>query len=180
MQVLATPLIDTVRLNDVAEIGAPGCDLLKLDTQGSEAEMLANASETLKRCLIIQTEVEFAPLYEDQPLFADVDQILRGNGFMFHRFLGIAGRTYSPLMVSGNRNAALSQMLWADAVHVPDLSRLDGLDPNALLKLAVLLHEIYGAFDLSHVVFVAYDRRCGTSYATRYFERLAAPQQKPA
>ena len=180
MQVIASPLIDTVRLDDVAEIRAQGCDLLKLDTQGSEAEILAHASETLKRCLIIQTEVEFVPLYENQPLFAEVDQLLRGHGFMFHRFLGISGRTYSPLMVSGNPNAALSQMLWTDAIYVPDLSRLDGLEPNALLKLAALLHEIYGSFDLSHIVLVAHDRQCGTSYAARYFERLTGPQQVPA
>ncbi len=179
MQVVATPLIDTVRLDDVAEIRAQGCDLLKLDTQGSEAEILANASETLKRCLIIQTEVEFVPLYEDQPLFADVDQLLRSRGFMFHRFLGMAGRTYKPLMVNDNPNAALSQMLWSDAVYVPDLARLDRLEAAALLKLAALLHEIYRSYDLCHVVLGAHDRHHGTSYAQRYLERLANQQQKP-
>ena len=172
-QVVATPIIDTVRLDDVAEIRAQGCDLLKLDTQGSEAEILAHASETLKRCLIIQTEVEFVPLYEDQPLFAEVDQCLRGHGFMFHRFLGIAGRTYKPLMLNDDPNAALSQMLWADAVYVPDLARLDRLEPAALLKLAALLHEIYRSYDLCHVVLSAHDRQQGTSHAKRYFERLA-------
>jgi FkbM family methyltransferase len=179
MQVVATPLIDTVRLDDVAEIRAQGCDLLKLDTQGSEAEILANASETLNRCLIIQTEVEFVPLYENQPLFADVDQLLRGRGFMFHRFLGLAGRTYKPLMVNNNPNAPLSQMLWSDAVYVPDLARLDRLEATALLKLAALLHEIYGSFDLCHVVLGAHDRHHGTSYAQRYLERLADQQHKP-
>lgn len=177
MQVVATLHIDTVRLDDVAEIRTQGCDLLKLDTQGSEAEILLHASETLKHCLIVQTEVEFIPLYEDQPLFADVDQLLRGQGFMFHRFLGMSGRTYSPLMVNGNPNAALSQMLWSDAVYVPDLTRLDRLQPHALLKLAALLHEIYGSVDLAHVVLAAYDRQCGTSHAQRYFERLTDPQQ---
>jgi FkbM family methyltransferase len=174
MQVVATPLIDTVRLDDVAEIRTQGCDLLKLDTQGSEAEILAHASETLKRCLIIQTEVEFVPLYEDQPLFADVDQLLRSHGFMFHRFLGLSGRTYKPLMLNSDPNAALSQMLWSDAIYVPDLVRLDRLEATALLKLAALLHEIYRSFDLCHVVLAAHDRRHGTSYAQRYFERLRA------
>jgi hypothetical protein len=159
-------------LDDVAEIRSQGCDLLKIDTQGSEAEIISHASETLKRCLIVQTEVEFVPLYEDQPLFAEVDQLLRGHGFMFHRFLGISGRAYSPVMVNGDPNRALSQMLWSDAVYVPDLSRLDTLEPVALLKLAALLHEIYGSLDLCHVVLVAYDRRCNSSYAARYFEGI--------
>ncbi len=130
--------------------------------------------------MIIQTEVEFVPLYEDQPLFAEVDQLLRRQGFMFHRFLGLAGRAYTPLMVNGDPNAPLSQMLWADAVYVPDLNRLDRLEPTRLLKLAALLHEIYGSFDLSHLVLVTYDRQCGTSIAERYFERLTEPAQKPA
>jgi len=176
MQVVATPDIDTVRLDDVAEIRAQGCDLLKLDTQGSEAEILRHASETLKSCLIIQTEVEFVPIYEEQPLFAEVDQLLRSQGFMFHRFLGLSGRTYSPLMLNGDPNAALSQMLWSDAVYVPDFARLDRLEPNSLLKLAALLHEVYRSFDLCHVVLVAHDQQCATSYAVRYFERLTSPQ----
>jgi FkbM family methyltransferase len=172
MQVVATPEVDTVRLDDVGEIQAQGCDLLKLDTQGSEAEILTHASETLKRCLIVQTEVEFVPLYERQPLFAEVDQLLRCRGFMCHRLVGLSGRTYSPLVVNGNPNGALSQMLWSDAVYVPDLARLDRLEPNALLKLAALLHEVYGSLDLCHVVLEAHDRQCATSYAARYFERL--------
>jgi FkbM family methyltransferase len=173
MQVVATPDVDTVRLDDVAEIREQGCDLLKLDTQGSEAEILAHASKTLEHCLIIQSEVEFVPLYEDQPLFADVDQLLRGRGFMFHRFLGLSGRTYKPLMMNNDPNIALSQILWSDAVYVPDLTRLDRLEPEALLKLAALLHEIYGSYDLCHVVLSTHDRQCGTSYSHRYIELLA-------
>ena len=91
MQVVATGQVNTIRLDDVAEVRAQGCDLLKLDTQGSEAEILAHASETLKNCLIVHTEVEFVQLYEGQPLFAEVDQLLRGHGFMFHRFHGHRG-----------------------------------------------------------------------------------------
>jgi FkbM family methyltransferase len=173
MQVVATPEVDTVRLDDVAEIREAGCDLLKLDTQGSEAEILANASITLRQCLIVQTEVEFVPLYEGQPLFAEVDQLLRSHGFMFHRFLGLAGRTYKPLMVNDNPNTPLSQMLWSDAVYVPEVTRLDGLKPEALLKLAALLHEVYGSLDLCHVVLSAHDRQCGSSYSQRYFDLLS-------
>jgi FkbM family methyltransferase len=173
MEVVATLEVDTVSLDDVAEIREHGCDLLKLDTQGSEAEILAHATKTLERCLIVQSEVEFVPLYEEQPLFADVDRLLRGHAFMFHRFLGLAGRTYKPLMVNDDPNRPLSQVLWSDAVYVRDVTRLDRLEPKALLKLAALLHEIYRSFDLCHVVLSAHDRQSGTSYAQRYFELLA-------
>jgi FkbM family methyltransferase len=173
MQVVATPTIETVRLDDVAEIRDQGCDLLKLDTQGSEAEILSHATRILEECLIIQSEVEFVPLYEGQPLFADVDQLLRGRGFMFHRFLGLSGRTYKPLMMNNDPNVALSQTLWSDAVYIPDLARLDRLAPEALLKLAALLHEIYGSYDLCHVVLATHDRMYSTGHARRYIELLA-------
>jgi FkbM family methyltransferase len=172
MEVVATGDVNTVRLDDVAEIRAQGCDLLKLDTQGSEAEILAHASETLKNCLIVETEVEFVQLYENQPLFADVDQLLRGQGFMFHRFLGISGRTYKPLMLNNDPVAAMSQALWSNALYVPALSRLDRLEPTALLKLAALLHEIYKSYDLCHFVLAAHDRQYGTSHGQRYIEGL--------
>lgn len=172
MQVVATGQVDTVRLDDVAEIRAQGCDLLKLDTQGSEAVILAHATETLKNCLIVQTEVEFVQLYEDQPLFADVDQLLRAHGFMFHKFLDLSGRTYKPLMMNNDPNAAMSQLLWADAIYVPDLARLDRLEAGALVKLAALLHEIYRSYDLCHLVLAAHDRRFGTSYTQRYIDAL--------
>jgi FkbM family methyltransferase len=178
MQVVQVVPVNTVRLDDVPELGEHGCDLLKLDTQGSEAEILAHARETLKSCLIIQTEVEFVELYEGQSLFADVDQFLRGEGFMFHRFLGLAGRTYKPLMLNNDPAAAMSQTLWSDAIYVPDLSRLDSLEPAALIKLAALLHEIYSSFDLCHLVLAAHDRRCATSHTERYIEGLRNEQQK--
>jgi FkbM family methyltransferase len=179
MQVVAIANVNTVRLDDVAEVRAQGCDLLKIDTQGSEAEILEHARETLKSCLIIETEVEFVQLYEDQPLFAEVDQLLRGQGFMFHRFSGLQGRTYKPLMLNNDPNGMMSQTLWSDAIYVPDLARLDYLESPALIKLAALLHEIYRSFDLCHLVLAAHDRRWGSSYTQQYVELLRGEQGKP-
>jgi hypothetical protein len=94
---------------------------------------------------------------------------------MFHRLLGLSGRTYRPLMVNNDPNVLLSQVLWSDVVYVPDFARMARMAPGALLKLAALLHEIYGSFDLCHVVLSAYNRRCGASYSKRYLELLARP-----
>jgi FkbM family methyltransferase len=172
MQVVATPEIETRRLDDVVEVRAAGCDYLKIDTQGSEAEILANGTEVLRDCLLIETEVEFVPLYEGQPLFAEVDQLLRSRGFMLHRFLGLSGRPYKPIVINNDPNQAISQTLWSDAVYVPDLGRLGSLPAGSLLKLATLLHEVYQSVDLCHVVLSHYDRRSGTALAARYLERL--------
>jgi hypothetical protein len=178
MQLVAIANIDTVRLDDVPEVRAQGCDLLKIDTQGSEAEILAHAGETLKNCLIVEAEVEFVQLYEDQPLFADVDQLLRGQGFMFHRFTTLKGSTYKPLMPS--QGALVSQTLWSDAIYVPNLDRLHLFESSALIKLAALLHEIFRSFDLSHFVLAAHDGRYATSYAPRYMELYRSRMGKPS
>ena len=172
MQVVATQELETRRLDDVAEVREYGCDLLKLDTQGSELEILSNALQTLSGCLIIQTEVEFVPLYENQPLFADVDQLLRARGFMFHRFLGLAGRAFKPILAHNYLNRPLSQALWADAIYVLDLARWEVIAPEALLKLAALMHEAYASVDLCHLVLATYDRRTGSSLAGQYLARL--------
>jgi hypothetical protein len=164
--------IDTRRLDDIAEVVAAGCDLLKADTQGSELEIFSNAAKVMSGCLVVQTEVEFVPLYLGQPLFAEVDQLLRSRGFMFHRFLGLAGRPYRPIVADGDPNRPISQTLWGDALYVPELTRLEGLEPVALLKLTTLLHVLYQSFDLCHLVLSRYDKKTGEGFASKYLELL--------
>lgn len=129
----------------------------------------------LDEAVLIQVEVEFVPLYRDQPLFADVDQLLRSRGFSFHRFMGFGGRPFKPLLRNGNPNEIISQVLWADAVYVRDVTALDTVTPEKLLVLAVILHEVYRSVDLCHLVLVQHDRATGTDLAPRYLERLLPP-----
>jgi FkbM family methyltransferase len=60
-------------------------DMLKLDTQGSELGVLQGATSILTTVLLLEIEVEFNPLYQGQPLFGDVDTMLRSHGFMLWR-----------------------------------------------------------------------------------------------
>ena len=74
-------------------------------------------------------------MYEHQPLFADVDSFLRGQGFVFHRFVSLHGRPMKPLHLSANPLQPISQQLWADAVYVRDLWELQSHSRDQLLKL---------------------------------------------
>ena len=57
-------------------------DLVKLDTQGSELEILASLKEEQwDQVLFVETEVEFRELYEGQPLFCDLDRAMKARGF---------------------------------------------------------------------------------------------------
>ena len=104
---LTTPVaeheVSTTRLDDVAEIG--DVDLIKIDVQGSEGVVLQHAARALSRALVIQTEVEFVELYRGQPMFADVDQLLRRSGFQFHTFTGFGSRAFKPLAKKNDLNA---------------------------------------------------------------------------
>jgi FkbM family methyltransferase len=57
-------------------------DFLKLDVQGAELAVLRGARSTLSAGVFgVELEVAFAPLYEGQPLFGEVDQFLGEAGF---------------------------------------------------------------------------------------------------
>lgn len=55
---------------------------LKIDIQGAELEVLQSSSHFLDTMALgILSEVEFMPLYKEQPLFSDLDLHLRQHGF---------------------------------------------------------------------------------------------------
>ena len=162
----------TKRLDDIAETA--GVDLLKLDVQGAELMVLQGAAERLKGALVVHTEVEFVPLYKDQPLFADIDAHLRSKGYLLHH-MGFTGRTFKPMVFKNDINAMLSQWLWGDAVYVRDFMQFETLPPAALLKLAAILHENYRSLDLAAVVLETHDRLCGSQLQPRYLQELINP-----
>lgn len=72
------------RLDDVVpELEIAENVLLKLDVQGYERKVLDGATETLRRCEAIITEVSFEERYRGQPLFGDISEILVQAGFIY-------------------------------------------------------------------------------------------------
>jgi FkbM family methyltransferase len=69
------------RLDTVATQYGFSPDVLKIDTQGTELDVLKGAGTLLENTLVVELEVEFIPQYVNQPLFADIDTFMRGNGF---------------------------------------------------------------------------------------------------
>lgn len=167
--------VETKRLDDMREVA--GTDLLKIDVQGGELMVLHGAVETLKSVLVVHTEVEFVPMYKDQPLFGDIDEFLRAQGFLLHR-LGAAGRMLKPVVVNSDVNAMGSQLLWADAIFLRDFMSFDRLAPAALLKLAVILHANYRSFDFAAHALEWHDRQTGSRLQPAYIEALIAPKER--
>ena len=121
------------------ENGVESVDVLKLDTQGSELGILQGAVQRLATCLLIESEVEFNPLYVGQPLFGDVDAFLRTQGFVLWRIDNLMHYTDDHVLprldgsVTVNSDSRATsvrigggQLFWADAFWV----RGDLLEPG--------------------------------------------------
>lgn len=145
-QIEACPLDELLAAERIDDI-----DVLKVDTQGSERYVIEGAAHALATSAVgVEVEVEFAPLYKGQPLFADVDTTLRGLGYSLFDLRPCywkrsAGRTL------GGPNG---QIVWADALYLKstlELERnLELLDPEtrkskALRAMSVSL--LYGYWD---------------------------------
>lgn len=95
-------------------------DFLKVDTQGTELDILTGSLQTLKdHLLIVESEVEFAPIYEGQPLFADVDSFMRAQGFYLQdlgNFLSMKPRGLAGV------GGAKGRLISADVLYFKDFS----------------------------------------------------------
>lgn len=126
-------------------------DFLKLDTQGSELDILRGASDTLAHTSLVEVEVEFYQMYEGQPLFADVDTLLRSYGFellYLNRVFEQRGNIYKGL--------SRGQLLFGDGLYAKSPSRLDGFSAEKIAKYVILLCH-YGHIDLGYQIYSAHD-----------------------
>lgn len=169
-EVVERKSVTTRRLDDIAE--AAHADFLRIDAPGSALAVLQGAERLLGEAIIVHVTVDFVALYKDQPLFADVDRALRERGFVFHKFTTLGGRSFKPLLIGNDANDPLSQMLSAEAVYVPDFTALDRLPPEKLLKLAVVLHEVYGSYDLTALALKHFDAETEGGLWPSYVRRL--------
>lgn len=167
-QTVRTVDVSTRRLDDVEEI--EHCDFLKVDVQGSDYDVVANAPKLLERTLFVHIEMEFAALYEGQPLFGDIDALLRSHGFDLIDLVKMGRNNYRSFPSSVLR----SRLLWADGIYMKDPERLFALDPPLLLRAAYIAHVNYRKYDLSAHLIACYDRRCETSHVAAYLDVFGA------
>ncbi len=97
-------------------------DYLKVDTQGTELDILKGAEQQLRlQTVCVEVEVEFCELYRGQALFSDVDHYLREQGFYLHELGNLL--TVKPRGKAG-RGGVKGRLVSADALYfkkaVPD------------------------------------------------------------
>lgn len=94
-------------------------EFLKLDTQGTEFEILEGAERTLaERTVAVFCEVEFFQVMEGQRLFSDVELFLRERGFAFYGFATTGHRSCK--LLDKHIGAGRERLFYADAVFFKD------------------------------------------------------------
>lgn len=159
LEVVETTEVEADTLDrQLREHGIDDVDFIKLDTQGSELAVLEGAGDVLARSVFgLEIEVEFLPLYENQPLFADVDAFVRGRGFQLFDLLPCywkrgAGKEYG---------GAKGQIVFADALYLREAEAFqEGLArrPIGAVRTAMALRALsicllYGYVDYAYALF---------------------------
>lgn len=122
-------------------------DFIKMDTQGCELPILQGSRVTLERTVGMQIEVAFSPIYQDQPLFSDVDDFVRAHGF---ELFDLKPQTW---MRSDNRRGP-GQLVFADALYLrspEQMASMAGLTPRKLIR-AVCIYLAYERTDIARVL----------------------------
>ena len=180
VQLAAQHPIDTVRLDDV--IAPAGMDLLKIDVQGAERLVFDGARARLDECLVVWTEVEFAPLYRGQPLFGDIDARLREHGLHFLCFTDMAPCVLAnwplPTAQAPMPLPVRLQQLWADAIFVPSAERISAMSADAAARLALIAHHVLGAWDLCHAALLRFDGAHPSAAAPPFAPRYVSAMQR--
>ena len=82
--------VDCVRYDGLYAAGhVPAPDVIKIDVQGFEYEVLTGFGTLLSRCLAVQLEAHFYPIYEGQRLLGDLVALLRGHGLTLRKLAPI-------------------------------------------------------------------------------------------
>ena len=172
-----TNTVQTIQLDKITP--RIDVDYIKIDVQGSELNILKHGQNVLKDVLVIESEVEFLPLYKEQPLFGDIQIYLNKKGLSFHKFIDVASRCIRPMLFSDNVCEGMSQILWADAIFLRNFVDLDKYSNTQLLKAAYIMHDLYCSYDLVFYLLNAHDNRTHTSYSLSYAKRLTRFPELP-
>lgn len=136
--------------------GKTNIDFIKIDTQGSELYILQGAVNTLRESVFgLEIEVEFVPMYHNQPLFSDVDKYVLDHGFQLFDLQKYYWRRKCGLGFDGTMRG---QVIHANALYFRHPSRYVDIlktedrtliEQKASMIKAVAISWMFGYSDLA-------------------------------
>lgn len=151
--------IDALSFSDfIRQEARPLPNLIKLDTQGSELDILRSLEDAhWSDLLAVQTEIEFIEMYKGQHLFADVDHFMKSKGFILYDLLPV--RSYRSggdethyylkkhLGIGRNRRDISCRLIAGDAFYLRPLPEVLATRDIGLFSKAFLILLIYRCLD---------------------------------
>ena len=140
----ADSLDNLLRKEDINEI-----DFIKIDTQGSELDILKGATNFYENLIGLEVEVEFIELYHKQPLFSEVNSFIESKGFSL-----IDLKRYFWKRKSKNYSNRKGQLVFADALYFKEPENLITISNINEKKIIRSLHTYlaYGYDDLARTL----------------------------
>jgi FkbM family methyltransferase len=144
-----TVRVEAVTLEDFCRKNNLKPDFLKIDTQGSELEIIRDGFDSgISSLLGIEIEVEFVHLYHGQPLFSETELYLRSKGFAFVGMKRHIWKMNDGENVDANKGG---RMVFADALFFKDELIGKKTSKEKALKTALMAHR-YNLHDIRNLV----------------------------
>lgn len=121
-------------------------DYMKIDTQGSELEILKGSTNFLDGIIGLEVEVEFVEIYKGQPLFPEVNEFIQSHGFS----LIDMKRTFWKRRVR-DAGDGKGQIIFADVLYFKQpeqVLKLIGLNKEKIIR-SIYIYLVYGYIDLA-------------------------------
>lgn len=145
VQIETDTLDNQLKKNSIAEV-----DFIKIDTQGYELPILRGSLDCLVSVTGMELEVEFAPLYIDQPMFNDVDKFVREQGFELFDIK----KSHWKREGGQNRGDHKGQLVFGDALYFrspESVALIKNITQKKIIR-AICVYLVYGYSDLARVL----------------------------
>jgi FkbM family methyltransferase len=163
-------------------------DAIKIDTQGSEVDIVKGAGDTLARSVLFaELEVSFLPRYRNQALAHQVIADMASRGFELldlQRF-----KRYRARNAAGIRNLSLGlgqragRLAYGDALFMRSdlaarIAQMSRADAQSTTLKAIILCLVYGKADLASALFDTFRSNIDDHIATAIENHLHALNRK--
>ena len=147
IKIQADTLDNQLKKNDITEI-----DFIKIDTQGYELPILKGSVDYLNNTIGLELEVEFAQLYENQPLFKEVDSFVQKKGFE----LIDLKRYYWKRKEGADTGNQKGQLVFGDALYFKSPEQvllMKDINQEKIIR-AICIYLVYGYVDLAKTLLI--------------------------
>jgi len=140
-------LNNQLKRNSIEEI-----DFIKIDVQGHELPILEGSDEFLQNLIGIEVEVEFVEVYENQPLFFEVDNFIREKNFELYDLKRYFWKNKNEIYSKESKG----QLIFGDALYFKkpeNLLSIKNIDEKKILR-SVFVYLSYGYVGLARELII--------------------------